>query len=573
MRKLFWLFMMLLLTACGGGGGGGTTAGTPTSGKGSLSLELVQSGAKVAKTVANLPVSHPGRVRVVLNENTTHYRQVIDKAYGETFANLEVPVGIYTVEAIFYESGTPNILTDYGISAGAVTVTTAGGSAAVTLNPVSVTVTPSFTGAQLFSGSQYNVGTSALASAGLQDSWRLSTSTSAFTGRQHLAAPAAATHTGLTAPAIAQSGNLYLQGEFFVKATLLDSGESANNWAFYAEAAVPLALPTVPITISVPANDGVKPVVNSFSVPSTKVGTNSVPEISIQATDNGGIKEYAITYSEDPAAAAPAPVAADWQPAPSFTYPGVINTTDKTVYLFAWVRDFGNLESDQVVGVTKKAVVFNATPVVTSFTTPNVTVMDGSKVAYTIVGKSYVPGALYCKVTTSATPPAASDITQAMNVDPVTGVVSFPGEFAAVSLPQTAGLKYNVNLYAWVKDANGTVSPSVVRPVVVDDSPQITALAATGATSGNVATITKLTEVHVTGRTIVGYALTNTNVKPLTIADNGAPVMPLTYTFTSGITSTNPTSRAVYVWLKDSAGAISSVRGVAVTLSAPTVTP
>ncbi|QXE92874.1 hypothetical protein [Geomonas subterranea] len=571
MRKLFWLFMMLLLAACGGGGG--TTANTPAAGKGTLSLELIQAprSQAAAKMVANLPTTEPGRYRVVLNEINTHYRAVVDGAVGETVAPVVLPVGTYTVEAVYYEGGTPNVLMQYGKSASnAVIANGANTISAVTLADVAVTMT---TPASTVSGEVYTVGVipaADLAAKGLQDAWSLTSRTTAFPGRQHLAATPSTTHTGLVAPAVSQAtSNLYFQAEFFMKSDLLKAGESASNWAFFKEASASLSVPTVTASVSVDLTDTQKPVVKAFSVPGTKVGTTGpVAGISIYATDNGGVKDYAITTSTDPdPASAPAPTV--WTTNPVFDYQGTLDNTDRTVYLFAWARDFKNNESVQVAGVTNQKIVFNNSPAITNFVAPYTVQMDSNAIPVTIQGKGYVGGTLECAISESPTFPASATW---HTMDTVNGTTSATFDYDS-GITQVAGGRYNVPLYAWIRDAAGH-SPSAARSVVVSDSPQITVLTATGAATGNIASINQLEYVVKSGRTIAGYAVTTTSAKPAATAfTTGLPTLPLEFDFTGSIISTNPTTRALYVWLKDTEGAISSQRGVSVTLAAPTVTP
>lgn len=580
MRKLFWLFMMLMLAACGGGGG--SSADTPSAtGKGSLSLELVQSGARVAKTLASTPIAaSPGRVRVVLNETTKGYRKIVDKAFGETIGNIELPVGTYSVEAIFYASGTPNLLTDYGVYSdanGPTTVTIGNGTnenKSLTMNHIDVDMV--MPGASVDSGALYTVGSPLnLAANGLDAKWSLNVGTSAFGGRKHLGQPASATHAGLTAPAVAVVGSIYFQGEFFVKATLVAADESATNWAFFTEDTIGLTLPQVPVTIVTPTDDGQNPVVKFFSVPSAKQGTRSVSGIGILGADNGGIKQYAITYSETPLdlASMTAP-ATGWSDAPSFTLPDsvAIDTHDKEIYLYAWVKDFSTPArvSSQVAGVTNQKIVFNTSPAVTTFSAPITMVTNSNSIPVTIQAKGYNGGSLQCAVTEAPTPDSAVWL----DMSPQTATVPASAAFTYdASIAQAAGVRYNVTLYAWVKEGTA-VSPYVARPVSIDDSPQIAALAVTGAADGNTVSITRLDVTNV--RPINGYAITTTSTKPLPgafTASNGVPSLPLSYTFTSGITSSNPTNRALYVWVKDNGGAISAARGTGVALTHPTPTP
>ncbi|UPU34858.1 hypothetical protein M1B72_15580 [Geomonas paludis] len=561
MRKIFWLFMMLLLAACGGGGG--TSADAPAGGKGTLALEVVKAAGPVAKTVAAptaVPAS-PGRVRVVVTETTTGYRAYVDQALGvTTTANFSLPLGTYTVEAVLYEKGYPNVVTDYGI-ANNVAVGQTGNSAALAVAPVAVTL-PVPTD-PVYSGGSYSVAAvpaADLLAAGLQEKWSLASSTSAFIGRKHLAQAPSATHLTMTAPT--GSGTMYLQGEFFAKASLINPGEAATDFAFFTGDSVVLNAAGLPVDVThLGISDTQKPVVKSFSVPGEKQGVANVLGISVLATDNGGVKDYAITTSDTE----PAANSTDWKYPASFSYGGPISDSDTVVTLYAWARDFNNNVSLQSAA-TSRQIVFNNSPVVTGFGVPSAAVIDGTKIPVTIFGKGYAgTGTLECAITETDTLPA-DPTWLPMSAPTLTKPATYTGLYSALNTP-AEGVKMVVKLYAWVKDSAGKISPAVSRTAAVHDIPQITAFTATPAPAGTVVSIT-MDAVVAEGRTFGGYAVTTTNVQPETGWVMGAkPTGPVSFTY-DGL-NTFPVTKALYLWVKDSLGYVSLPQGTLATFMAP----
>lgn len=590
MRKLFWLFMMFLLAGCGSGGSGvsGSSApvtgdGTPSvaTGTGTVSLQFVNGTTQAsAKTVAALTPTNAGRVRIVVSNAT--FKKIVDLPFGGPAPVVTLPVGLaYTAEAVYYENGTPNRLTQHGKSLPFDVQFDTSTAAEVVMTDIAstVSITPP---ANVFSGETYTVTASTatvLDAAGLQPAWSLAVAKTTgfisppdvldpFTNSVHLAQAPTALHEGIAAPITDQAGRLYFQGEFFMKAALLDAGETATNWSFSVQPVSSTELKVVSVaTLTLPP-DTADPQITSFSVPATKQGTTTIAPISIAATDNAGIAGYAITTIATPPDGT---VDAQWLPtAPtSYLYTGSLpngNGSDNPVTLYAWVRDYSDRVSAASV-TTTKSVIINNSPVVKTFIVPSAA-QFGTTIPVTITGTNYTGenSALFYLVTENSIAPLASAFP---------AVAGAPTSYNVTSVTQLSGTKYTVQLYAWVKDANGSVSQALRNVVTINDIPQVTSFTVlTSVPNGNVVDILSFIGAAKIPWTIPddGYLITTTNSTPTTGVFSTKPATfsyPYATATTAGLTVGVAATKNIYAWVKDSNGAISLAKTVSVRFNAP----
>jgi hypothetical protein len=191
----------------------------------------------------------------------------------------------------------------------------------------------------------------------------------------------------------------------------------------------------VTVTVSAPA-DTTAPVIASFAAtPGDHLNVN----IAISATDAVGVTGYLLSET----GTTPAPGAGGWvSSAPtSFT---VLGYGTHTVY--AWAKDAaGNVSNraESVVTATNDSEL----PVVTSFTlgAPTTVVLGGSTGTISIVATDNV-GVTHCHLTSTSTPPLATDGNWFVNCDP------------GPTLTASSGVAGPRQTWAWVKDAAGNVS-------------------------------------------------------------------------------------------------------------------
>jgi hypothetical protein len=585
MKKGCLFIIMLLLAACGGGGGGAAVSGggqPVATATGAVSLQFVDGTKQAsAKTVASLTAVSAGRVRIVISNSA--FKKVVDLPFGSPDTTVTLPVGVaYTAEAVYYESGSPNRLTEHGVSAPFTVASDTTSAAPVTMTPITAAITPP---ASVFSGSTYNVTASTpvdLAAVGLQKEWSLAVAMTPalisasvpdpFTGSLHLGQTPSELHTGVAAPVTDKPGRLYFQGEFFIKAALLDVGESASNWSFTVEPALNVSTELKVTTIDGPINlpaDTAAPQITSFTVPSSKQGTATITPISIKAIDNAGIAGYMITLTN---VAPDGAVDLGWSAAmpTSYTYTGALNGSglDSSVTLYAWVRDFSGNVSAAGASATK-TVIINDSPVVKSFSVPAVTQFGTLISPITFTGKNNTGADTLLRylITETAVKPLAGAFPVAAGA---------PNSYLVNSVNQVSGTKYSVNLYAWVMDANGSISQSLNNGVTINDVPQVTAFTvAATVTNGNVADILSFTGSAASGSSISKYLITTTSAKPVA-ADFTSTSRPLTFSYPYAATSTGLTvgvsaTKTLYAWVLDDAtpGRISLVKTANVRFLAP----
>jgi hypothetical protein len=586
MKKGCLFIIMLLLAACGGGGGGAAVSGgggqQVATATGAVSLQFV-AGVKQAsaKTVASLTTVSAGRVRIVISNSD--FKKIVDLPFGSPDTTVTLPVGAaYTAEAVYYELGSPNKLTEHGVSALFNVASDTTNAASVTMTPITAVIAPPVS---VYSGSTYGVTASTpadLAAVGLQKEWSLAVGTTLgpisatvldpFTGSVHLAQTPSELHTNVAAPITDKPGRLYFQGEFFIKAALLDVGESANNWSFTVEpalnASTELKVTTIAGPINLPA-DTSAPQITSFSVPTVKQGTTTIAPISIKGIDNAGIAGYMITTT---AGAPDGTVTTGWSAAmpTSYLYTGALpngSGADNSVTLYAWVKDFSGNVSGAGASATK-TVIINDSPVVKSFAVPTVTQFGTTISPITFTGKNNTgaDNLLYYLITESAVKPLASAFPAQAGA---------PTSYAVSSITQVSGTNYSVPLYAWVMDVNGSISLSLRNTVTVNDVPQVTAFTASASVAnGNVADILSFTGSAASG-SIAKYLITTTSAKPVA-ADFTLTSRPLTFSYPYAATSTGLTigtaaTKTLYAWVLDDAtpGRISLAKAVNVRFLAP----
>lgn len=578
MKKGLWFLFMLLLAGCGSGGSSptadnSTPAVSGTSATGLVSIQFTESGAALQKSVASLPATSPGRARIVLTESTLKFRKVVDIAFGATPGSISLPVGSYSVKAIWYSKGTPNELSHFGVVAGLVTVTANNATdlilgmtkiADALTTPTCVLSTPT----DVYSGASYTVGpnneqeiatfNTSLADCGLQPKWSLAVSTAPLS-RSHLAQAPSTTHLGLIAPAVGQQGFLYFQGEFFMTEDLLDAGEVATDWTFVVEpAAATLKVSSATPPSGLPSDDKA-PEIISFYVPVATQGTNRIAPISITAVDNAEIAGYLIKETAD----APniddvwsvnMPTYHDYSIAPTGT--NVART------LYAWVKDPSGNVSLAVDKVTNKTVTLNNSPVVNRFTVTTAVQFDRTDIPITaFAGSEFL-------TTSTDLQYLVTESTQTPDVGAAGWSSIPPLSHNVTSITQSTGVRYTVPLYGWVKDGDNRISAYAKSNVVICDIPQITSFTAFPLTvlTGSEVKITNL-DANTASGAINGYLIT-TGIKPVVADFAGKGTEPTSFTY-PGLPAGVATSKYLYAWVKDENDRISLSKTVYVRFSNP----
>lgn len=565
MRKFFWILVMICVAGCGGGDGGSSDSGTPgvtpDTPTGKISLKFIEESTSLQKAVA-LPATEPGRARLVFSSTNLHFKKIVDLAFGTTLDPLTLPVATdYKIQAIFYAKGTPNELSSYGASSTTVSVS-ANGTTQVELlmKHITVTLQPP---PEIYSGLTYDVpepSAGQLAEFCLQNRWSLTVRPTPITTRPHLTQTPSTEHKGLTAPAVTQQGFLYMQGEFLIKADLLDVGESTYDWTFVTEPATPTALKLAAIDLPIELpSDTAKPVIHSFSLPTWKLTSTTIAPIALSATDNAGVAGYKITTSLNPA-----PLATDsgWSATMpgSYVYTGSINQGhDNSITLYAWAKD----PSGNVSSPLSATVLLNCSPVIASFTVPVNTLFTAKSIPVTIVGtSSATTGSLQYLVTeTPAVPPATAAWKTV-----AAPAVSYQGTYDLQSLTQAPGGQYFVPLYAWVKDANG-ISSSVMNTVTISDLPQVTSFSVNSpVVTGRTVVVGSLSGQAAPGRKIVGYYVSASSFTPPSSGFSATP--PATFYY-SWLSSGVPAIKTICAWVQDDKGFISQAGMVQVRFNSP----
>lgn len=568
MKKVWLLILMLFLTACGGGGGSTVSGGGNATG--TVSMQFVD---KTAKTVA-ATVPDPGFVRVVVTNsslNGSPYKQVMDVPFGSGSVVMTIPVGNgFAAEAVYYSKSSSglNRLSDYGAYVGTFNIVeNQQTSVPITMGRISVSMDVS-AGSLYTTAPSNTYSVTATIGAGLQSAWSLATDDAPFTAGQHLATRLPVTsYSNIAVPStlpMTTPYTLYLQGEFFIKNEMLQSGESPYNWVYYFDDAAALKKDVLVhsgnTTIATP-DDGVAPTVTSFSVPSFVLTSTTVSPISIAGTDNTGIVGYQITTT--PAAPALAtPGTGGWSATKptSFTVPGTpAHGVNNTVTLYAWVEDLQHVSTS-----VAKDVVINDSPAVNGIVVPSSSISTTVTPITGFTGLNYTGDASALKylitdaMNSTTRLPIAPDPT-----DPAWSSTP-PTSFGVTSITQLPGGHYAVPIYAWVMDGNSSISRPLTSIVNISDAPSVTAFTVpTSIASGTVVPISAFTGAATGTHNIAGYLVTKTSAVPAASAFSAtAPTE-----FNIGPISAG--SRYLYAWVKDERDVISLSRSVVVKFLAP----
>ena len=200
-------------------------------------------------TMARVAVTNP-------SVNGISYKQIVDLSIpGSTQLTIPIASG-YTFELVTYTSGTPNMIEEYAITQN-VQIQAGNNTVTLTLSPIAVGLTVP---ASLNTNQTYTVLATFPTPTALQPTWRLSVQTTNYTGPLHMAGTGASSPLlTLTAPVNNnQPATLYFQAEFFLKSSLLNTGESYLNWSFvypnpaWGDPAIstPLLVPSGTVTIT-----------------------------------------------------------------------------------------------------------------------------------------------------------------------------------------------------------------------------------------------------------------------------------------------------------------------------------
>lgn len=272
MKKGWVLIAMLLLSACGAGSGevsgsgdgsgGGSGAGTPPT----ATVDIVVTRSATApvsamKVLMAAPVPTTARISITNpSVNGISFKQIQNFSIPGS-VQLIIPIASgYSFELVTYTTGTPNLIEEYAVAQN-VQIQAGNNTVNLTLDPIGVAFTLPAT---LNTGQTYSVvAVSTLNPSPFQSTWRLSTQTTGtFTQPRHLSGAASSTtQINLVAPINNnQPGTIYFQGEFFIKSSMVNLGESAFNWAFVnpnpawgdAPLSAILSVPSGTVTITLP---------------------------------------------------------------------------------------------------------------------------------------------------------------------------------------------------------------------------------------------------------------------------------------------------------------------------------
>lgn len=264
MRELCLLLTFLLLTACGTGGsdanGGGVTDVTAESPTGSLRVSFAPEPADPPRAAAKLITK---QIRIVVTNQTLRvngnmFRVIQDVAPGDT-VSFALPLARgYTIEAITYTNDSDtglNTILRYAITKN-LTVDTGETGATLTLADVQVQLVLPASG--IAQNGRYVIQANYSTALGsritpLHSGWYLvPPKLTPYTGfiNNTTATNFNSTHF-FAVPVTAIPGfNLYFQGVFTLKPTLLKTGESLKKWVFnypnpsFTNISAPIQTPT-----------------------------------------------------------------------------------------------------------------------------------------------------------------------------------------------------------------------------------------------------------------------------------------------------------------------------------------
>jgi hypothetical protein len=249
-KKGWILIAMMLLSACGGvsgdngavngsgnggsgSGGGGSDAGTvPTA---TVALVVNRSGSaevSAMKAMMAPPAATNARISITNpNVNGISYKQIQNLPIPSTTL-LTVPIASgYSFELVTYYTATFNFIESYATTTGVI-ISAGSNTVTLTLNPIAVTLNYPAT---LSTAQSYTVDfVSSLTPTPLLSVWRLKAQTTPYTTPLHLSGHVSSvTQNVLVAPVNNnQPGTVYFQGEFYLKSSMLNTGELYTNWVF-----------------------------------------------------------------------------------------------------------------------------------------------------------------------------------------------------------------------------------------------------------------------------------------------------------------------------------------------------
>jgi len=588
MKKLWLLITMLLLTACGSGGSG-IQATSNSGGTGVLSVQLVDQSAGAVSARAGTTASAlytappPGWVRVVVtnpNLNGQPYQQIVDQAFGTGAVQLTIPIGTgFTCEVVTYaKDGALNRMSQYGqssytdansnVSSTFPIIINGNTTIVVSLYDISAAVSPIAPAGGLYStdpdnsgANKYSVGATIPTPGPFQPAWSLAVKTSSFITPVHLASTPAITFTNLTAPFSYQQQTLYLEGEFFIKTSLIASTDRATNWVFTVDGATLINnVYSGQTSLTAPA-DTSPPQITYFNPPYSSALTLISP-IRANGTDNVAVKYLMVNESSTPPLSTDArwvgPIFRNYTTIRSYTTPtSVIHGVNNTVHLYAWARDPSDNISAVVSGTTTKDVVINDTPRVTALTvtTPDFSPTD-------------IPVSISAENFTGSNDTLQYALTESATIQPITwSAAGVPPTTYSFNFTQTPGVSYTKYLYAWVTDGYSVSSP-VGTTIKISDLPLITAFAAKQSALGsNTVNITSLSALASPGNTVAYYLITETSSTP-TASASWVAAQPATYVYQGALPAAGTRDyRYLYGWVKDSRGFVSQYKTVGILFS------
>ena len=270
------------------------------------------------------------------------------------------------------------------------------------------------------------------------------------------------------------------------------------------------------------------PVISSFTAPSSS--TTATVSLAINATDNVEVTGYYLSESST----IPTLSLADWkiEKPTSYTFSQEGNHT-----LYLWVKD----ASDNISVLKSVTVIYDKTaPVISSFTAPSATNTATVSLEITATDNLGVTGYYLSE---SSTVPTLS-------------LADWKPE-KPTSYTFGQDQEGSHTLYLWVKDRIGNVSAVASATVVYDKTAPVATLAC--AATSNLATVPVTITVTENGSGITGYYLVADNsAAPTASATGWDPAKP------ASITLASEGSHTLYLWVKDAAGCISTVKSVSV---------
>jgi hypothetical protein len=289
-------------------------------------------------------------------------------------------------------------------------------------------------------------------------------------------------------------------------------------------------------------SDVTKPVVNTFTLPSTSLSL-TVSVTSFTASDNKGVTGYLLTETST----APLAINTGWSASAPSSY---TFASEGTKTLYAWAKDAAGNVSASLSNQVTITLPDVTKPLVTAFTIPSTAAsLTVSVTSFTASDNKGITGYL---LTETSTAPLAGNT----------------GWSASAPSSYTFASEGTKTLYAWAKDAAGNVSASLSNQVTITlpdvTKPLVTAFTIPSTAASLTVSVTSFTASDNKG--ITGYLLTETSTAPLAGNTGWSASAPSSYTFASEGTKT------LYAWAKDAAGNVSASLSNQVTITLPDVT-